>query len=217
MNGGSLWFPTKEFEFYPIGRRKQKISEPENENSALGEKKNSSGSRLGDSWEKGDTKRREHQKLPGFWISNKENPLKLQRPAWGLPTFQRPAQRGDCDKTVGRIKLQMDHLLHTFHKYGGYFSFSGRIISLWSGDSSLGPLSKILLKWLEEEPWAPGDWKKTNRHYLLNQSWGTPDAWRLHDSDSGAPCLVSSGSFHPATTYSHCHNTDDCFVSWEMR
>lgn len=35
----AVWFPTKESELDPIGRRKQKISEPENKNSALGEKK----------------------------------------------------------------------------------------------------------------------------------------------------------------------------------
>jgi len=62
VNCGSLGFPDKEFELYPIGSREQKISEPEDENCALGEKKkkNSSGSRLGDSWEKGGTKRRDN-------------------------------------------------------------------------------------------------------------------------------------------------------------
>jgi len=39
VNCGSLGFPDKEFELYPIGSREQKISEPEDENCALGEKK----------------------------------------------------------------------------------------------------------------------------------------------------------------------------------
>lgn len=36
VNCGSLEFPNKEFELYPTGSREQKISEPEDENCALG-------------------------------------------------------------------------------------------------------------------------------------------------------------------------------------
>lgn len=39
VNCGSLWFSATEFELYPIGSREQKISEPEDENCALGKKK----------------------------------------------------------------------------------------------------------------------------------------------------------------------------------
>lgn len=74
-------------------------------------------------------------------------------------------------------------ILSFLYKYRRFFFLIFRLNNLCGAGTALlaHEVNSVLFKWLKENPLAPGEGKKTNRHYLLNQSLGTPEALSLDD------------------------------------